>query len=208
MAVLDAGPALTFLARKDTTKILLQGLGRAGFSSPETVRDEVLRKSAQTKTLGTAAAQWRKLESARRIDVLSDNETPALSAAVQRLAAMPMAKRLKQSRDLGELMVVAHASVMAANGQNVAILIQEADGTRMAQQEAARLRHRGAPGSLRVWNTQTVLLRAARSPELPDKATARVVYERMRPLDLALPPIDQTNLLTSDMWTPAPPTQG
>ncbi|GLZ41227.1 hypothetical protein [Actinokineospora sp. NBRC 105648] len=199
--VVDAGPALTFLARKDTTRVLFQGL-RGGFAAPEIVRTEVMRKSREKqRLLGSAANQWQMLENAGRIEVLSDDESVELSVAVQRLCHLPMSQRMQQGKDLGELMVIAHAVVLADAGRDVTVLIQERDGTAMAQQEAARFA-RMAPrrGSIRVWNSETVLLRAAGSPQLPDKSTMRRIYGAMRPLDAALPPIDQTDLLTSSVW--------
>jgi hypothetical protein len=199
--VVDAGPALTFLARKDTTRVLIQGL-RGGFASPETVRTEVMRKCRQKRRLlGAAENQWKVLENAGRIQVLSDDETAELSAAVQRLCNMPMSQRIQQGRDLGELMVIAHAAVLADAGQDVVILIQEHDGTMLARHEAARFA-RLAPrrGTIRVWNSQTVLLRAAGSPQIPDKAVMKDIYEAMRPRDAALPPIEDTDLLTSPIW--------
>ena len=199
--VVDAGPALTFLARKETTRVLVQGL-RGGFASPETVREEVIRKSRQQpKPFGAAKAQWTVLENAGRIDVLSDDETPELSVAVQRLARMPMTQRLQYGKDLGEVMVIAHAAVLAEEGKNVTILIQERDGTALALQEAARIASMsGVTGSIRVWNTETVLLSAVGSQQIPDKKTMKRLYLGMRPLDAALPPINETELITSSVW--------
>lgn len=47
--IIDAGPALTFLARKDTTRILYAGLGDVSLLAPEQVEREVIRKSRQQK---------------------------------------------------------------------------------------------------------------------------------------------------------------
>jgi hypothetical protein len=114
-AIIDAGPALTFLARKDTTNVLLQGL-RGGLVAPEIVHTEVIRKSRQKPSLRTAKTRWATLRNAGWIELLSDDETPALSAAVQRLCGMPMGRRIQQGKDLGELMVIAHAAVLAEAG--------------------------------------------------------------------------------------------
>lgn len=204
--IIDAGPALTFLARNDTTKVLFQGLredsGIRRLFAPETVRGEVARKSRQKrKLLGAAENKWKMLEQAGRIEVLLDDETPELSAAVQRLCTMPMSVRMRQRKDLGELMVIAHAAVLAEAGEKVTILIQERDGTAMARRESDRVTRLPKAGVLNVWDTQTVLLRAAGSPEVPDKPTMERLYNAMRPLDAALVPIEQTNLLTSPVWT-------
>jgi hypothetical protein len=203
--IVDAGPALTFLARNDTTKALLQGLRglspEPGFAAPETVRDEVMRKSSQKRELRAAASKWTILENANRIEILPDDETEELSIAVQRLSNMPMTERLTQRKDLGEIMVIAHASVLADAGHPVTILIEERDGTALARKEAARFtRMPPSRGRIQVLNTEQVLLRAIDSPEIPDKATMKAPYNAMRPLDAALPPLEQTSLLTSARW--------
>jgi hypothetical protein len=111
-----------------------------------------------------------------------------------------MSERMRQQQDLGELLVIAHAAVRAAAGDDVAVLIQERNGTAMAYNEARRIKSLGGTGHLRVWDTQTILLRAAGSAPLPDKGTMKTVYERMLSLDAALPPIRETNLLSGEVW--------
>ncbi len=200
-AIIDAGPALTFLARKETTRILYVGLGTADLLAPEQVEHEVIRKSRKEKRrFGAAEATWKKIVHAKRLTVLPDDESPELAAAVQRLCLMPMSERMRQQKDLGELLVIAHAAVRAEAGEDVAVLIQERSGTAMAHNEAHRINNLKGTGRLRVWNTQTILLRAAGSTHLPDKAKMRTIYESMLPLDAALPPICETNLLTAAVW--------
>jgi hypothetical protein len=208
-AIIDAGPALTFLARKDTTRILFVGLGTADLLAPEQVQDEVIRKSRTDKRrFGAAEATWKKVVSANRLTVLPDDETPELAAAVQRLCLMPMSERIRQLQDLGELLVIAHAAVRADAGEDVAVLIQERNGTTMAYNEVRRINKLGGRGRLRVWNTQTILLRATGSAHLPDKATMKTIYDRMLPLDAALPPINETDLLTAAVWEKIEATHG
>jgi hypothetical protein len=149
-AIIDAGPALTFLARKDTTRILYAGLGRADLLAPTQVEREVIRKSRQEKRrFGAAEATWNTIVAANRLTVLPDDETAELAAAVQRLCLMPMSERMRQQQDLGELLVIAHAAVRAEAGDDVAVLIQERNGTAMAYNEApphqAPRRHRSSP---------------------------------------------------------------
>jgi hypothetical protein len=202
-AIIDAGPALTFLARKDTTRILYAGLGTSRLYAPEQVEREVIRKSRKEKRrFGTAEATWKKVVDAKRLTVLADDETADLAAAVQRLCRMPMSQRMRHQQDLGELMVIAHAAVRAEAGQDVAILIQERDGTAMAHNESRRITALAGEGRLRVWNTQTILLRAAGTSHLPDRASMKAIYGHMRPLDAALPPIEETTLLTAVNWNP------
>lgn len=200
-AIIDAGPALTFLARKDTTRILYTGLGTVDLLAPEQVEREVLRKSRQDKKrFGAAEAAWKKIVAANRLTVLPDDETAELSAAVQRLCRMPMSLRMRQQKDLGELLVIAHAAVRAEAGDDVAILIQERNGTAMAQNEALRITRLEGAGRLRVWDTQTILLRAIGGAHLPDRATMKSTYASMQSLDAALPPISTTDLLAEEIW--------
>lgn len=198
--VIDAGPCLNFLAA-NAERILLGTLGAV--SSPETVRDEVLRKADREPRFTPAATTWRKLER-RWIEVLSDDDTPELSAVVQRITALPLAERLRQARDLGETMVIAHAVVAAEAGASVTVLIDEHRGAQLAAQEARRLERLRADGhscgSITIASTLTVLARAAGTTHLPDRGEMRRVYERMRGLDDGLVDITQTDLLAPSTW--------
>ncbi|WP_050671373.1 PIN domain-containing protein [Luteipulveratus halotolerans] len=159
------------------------------------------RKSRQDKhRFGAVEATWNRVVSAGRLTILSDDQTPELATAVQRLSFMPISERLRRQKDLGELLVIAHAAVKAEAGHDVAVLIQEKDGTAMAHHEAGRLTRIMGAGRLRVWDTTTILRRAARSDSLPDRTAMKAVYEQMRGLDLALPPIAETGLLDDRLW--------
>jgi hypothetical protein len=75
---------------------------------------------------------------------------------------VPMAERLKQAKDLGEILVLAHAAVCAESGLDVVVLIDDGGGAKLAAIEASRL-HRlrglGRPvGTLSLLNKQTDLL--------------------------------------------------
>lgn len=66
--VIDAGPGLNFLSI-NKERLLIAVLGP--LSAPETVRDEVLRKSRQDDRFRAAATVWRKLTD-RWIEILPD----------------------------------------------------------------------------------------------------------------------------------------
>jgi hypothetical protein len=55
-------------------------------------------------------------------------------------------------------------------------------------------------GSIKLASTLTVLRRAAGGQHIPDKATMRAIYARLRCLDDGLPPIECTNLLAPADW--------
>jgi len=198
--IIDAGPGLNFLSI-NKERLLINVLGP--LSAPEAVRDEVLRKSQNDPRFSAAATVWRKL-TPTWIQILPDAVTPELSKVVTRISRQPMQARLKHSKDLGETMVIAHAVVAAERGDTVIVLIDDGPGARLATSEIrrlARLRSAGgAVGSISLVNTLAVLQRAAGGKYLPDKATMRDTYQRLRRLDDGLPPIETTNLLSGNLW--------
>jgi hypothetical protein len=153
---------------------------------------------------GAAATVWRKL-APRWIEVLSDDETPELAAVVGRVTRLPMLERLKDPKDLGEIMVIAHAVVAAESGATVTVLIDDGQGARIATSEIGRLQRLrssgGAVGSIRLASTLTILERAAGSQHIPDRAAMREIYQRLRGLDDGLRPLETTNLLSSALWS-------
>lgn len=198
--IIDAGPGLNFLSA-NRERLLISVLGP--LSAPETVQDEVLRKSAHDSRFRAAAATWRKL-TPRWIEILSDDATPELAAVVQRISGLPIDQRKRQAKDLGETMVIAHAVVAAEAGQTVTVLIDDGTGARIAAAEIhrlERLRSSGSSvGSITLASTLTVLEKAAGTDQLPDRAAMRDTYKRLYELDDGLPPIEQTKLLSQSLW--------
>jgi hypothetical protein len=199
--IIDAGPSLNFLSiRKE--RLLIGVLGQ--LSAPETVQSEVLRKSRQDERFRAAETVWRKL-TPTWMQILSDDQTPELAAAVHRITRQTMTERMRHPKDLGETMVIAHAVVAAESGESVTVLIDDGPGARIATSEIYRLKRLQASGrdvgSIRLASTLTVLERAAGSPHIPDKATMRGIYEQLRGLDDGLLPIEKTNLMSSALWT-------
>jgi hypothetical protein len=64
-----------------------------------------------------------------------DDVTPELATVVQRISGLPMAERMKHAKDLGEIMVIAHAVVAAESGQSVTVLIDDGPGAAIAMSE-------------------------------------------------------------------------
>jgi hypothetical protein len=200
--IIDAGPSLNFLSI-NKERLLIGVLG--AISAPETVEIEVLRKSAQDLRFRAAAPAWRKL-TPKWIQVLPDDPTPELAQAVHRITRQPMNERLRQPRDLGETMVIAHAVVAAEAGADVIVLIDDGPGAKTATLEIRRLdrlRIRDSMvGTIKLVSTLTILERAAGTQHIPDKAAMRDIYRRLRGLDDGLPLIDKTDLLTTFRWKP------
>lgn len=199
--IIDAGPGLNFLSI-NKERLLIAVLGP--LSAPETVRDEVLRKSGRDDRFRAAATVWRKLTN-RWIEILPDDVTPELATVVQRISGLPMAERMKYAKDLGEIMVIAHAVVAAESGRAVTVLIDDGPGAAIAASEIRRLGRLSASersvGSMTLASTLTVLGRAAGSEHLPDRAAMRDTYRRLRELDDGLPPIEKSGLLSDTLWS-------
>jgi len=199
--IIDAGPALNFLSI-NKERLLIAVLGP--LSAPETVQDEVFRKSQQDGRFRPAATVWRKL-TPRWIQILSDDATLELATVVQRISGLPMDERRRQAKDLGETMVIAHAVVAAESGQSVTILMDDGPGAVVATSEISRLRRLSSSGhtvgSITLASTLTVLGRAAGTEHLPDRAAMRDTYNRLRGLDDGLPPIENTDLLAPKLWS-------
>jgi hypothetical protein len=198
--IIDAGPGLNFLSI-NKERLLIAVLGP--LSAPETVQEEVLRKSQQDDRFRAAATAWQKL-TPRWIQILPDDATPELATVVQRVSGLPIDQRKTQAKDLGETMVIAHAVVAAESGQAVTILMDDGSGAKIATFEIGRLqrvRSSGRPvGSITLAGTLTVLGRAAGTEHLPDRSAMRDTYTRLRGLDDGLPPIETTNLLSPELW--------
>lgn len=202
--IVDAGPALNFFSIKKE-RVLLDAIG--SIAAPEIVADEIRRKARQDARFRAAIEVWAKLAQTSWLDVLSDAVTPELAETVQRITSTPMAERLRQSKDLGEVMVLAHAAVRADSGQDVVVLVDDAGGTRLAAIEAARLQRLRAQGrcvgTLGLLNTQLVLERGAGRKYLPDRNAMRRIYAQLRECDDGLVEIKQTDLLSKRVWANA-----
>ncbi|WP_112249020.1 PIN domain-containing protein [Kribbella monticola] len=199
--IVDAGPALNFFSI-NAERLLIDAIGK--IAVPETVAGEIKGKARQDPRFRVAADVWAKLERTAWLEVLSDDATPELAAAVQRISKVPMAERVTRAKDLGEIMVLGHAAVRAEGGTDVVVLIDDGRGAELAALESARLlrlQRLGRPvGSLSLMNTHAVLERAAGRRYLPDQRTMRQIYDRLRRCDDGLVDIKQTDLLSKRIW--------
>lgn len=202
--IVDAGPALNFFAAGQH-RLFFQCMG--GVSVPETVRDEVLGKAARDGRFQHAQRVVSKLPE-RLWNVLPDTVTNDLNQVIVRLERMPMDERLRTRRDLGETMVIAHAVVAAQKGQEVWILIDEIRGTRVAFAEKRRLERLRlsdpSVGALKIISTEQVLEVAVSRGLIENRGSMRKIYGQIRRLDDGLPPIENTRLLTKDLWRVPP----
>lgn len=203
--VIDAGPALNFLS-SGHGRILIGVVGK-GLCAPETVDNEVRRKSATDPRMTAVASNWQKLIAAGRLQVLSDDPTPELQAASAIVLghSVPLHIRQQQAKDLGETMVMIHAMAKAMAGVDVSIIIDDQRGAQEAsrmRRTLERSRRAGKPyGVVELHSTETVLVAAVQLGLIPDRATLKDVYSRLRSFDDGLTCIEQTGLLSDSVWT-------
>lgn len=198
--IIDAGPGLNFLSiHQESPHRSLGEIECSGGCAERGVHKVAAGRAFPSCCDGLAEADPRWLR------VLSDDETPELAAVVQRITYQPLAERLKRPKDLGEVMVIAHAVVAAEAGQEVTVLIDDGQGAQTATAEINRLeriRRSGRPvGSIKLVSTLTVLERAVQKEYIAGRADMRRLYQRLRELDDGLPPIEATSLLSPALWT-------
>ena len=189
--LLDAGPSLNFLA-VGQENILIQVAASRGLqlAAPAKVDREIIGMCKDPRFSRTAASgTWDKLKSAHRVIVLDDEVVEdAFTAAVTRISGKPAEERKRDPRSLGEIMVLAHASVRVQQGQTVFVLMDERDGRRRAGLEDDWLVRCEAPGKLVLWNTRQVLRDAATKPDMITGGLAwETVYKQMTKFDDGLP---------------------
>lgn len=190
--LLDAGPCLNFLAvRQENVLIQLAAFYDLELAAPQRVDDEVegmVRDSRFTKT--RVLTTWRTLKGPGRLRILNDGlETQEFAEAVARTdQRVPARDRVRQRRNLGEILVLAHASVLAQRGEQVFVLIDESDGRRRANDEQRWLSRRGASGALMLWNTPRDLHETASHPGwIRNDLTWEAVYDQMTKFGDGLP---------------------
>jgi len=190
--LLDAGPSLNFLA-VGQQNILVQAASSQNLqlTAPERVDTEVEGMANDSRFRRTAVRRtWRTLKASGRLLILSDSLTSQdLTTAVTRISGMAAKDRIRSGKSLGEIMVLAHASVYAHQGQQVFVLMDDSDGRRRAKAEQEWLKRQNAPGRLDLWSTPQVLREAARHQGWIDgDLTWESVYDGMRRFDDGLPP--------------------
>lgn len=198
--IIDAGPGLNFFSL-NKERLLIAALG--ALATPEAVWDEIARKARRDRRFEAAGRALNKLNE-NYLKILSDDATEPLERAVRRICNQSLGERKRTSKDFGETMVVAHASVMAENGDDVYVLIDERQGSLLAAREDRRLQRLQANGlevgQIRLVHSTTVLSRMAGTEHIPDRGEMRKLYMRMRELDDGLEPLENTNLMKLPCW--------
>ena len=133
---------------------------------------------------------WATLKNSGRVLILPDElTTQAFTDAVTRISGMPACDRVREKKRLGEIMVLAHASVYVQHGQDVFVLIDDGDGRRRASREMEWLRRQGHKKRLTLWSTRRVLQEAGRREGWIKRGlTWKQVYDQMIDYDDGLLP--------------------
>lgn len=199
--IIDAGPALNFFASHQE-RLLYRVLG--SLSCPETVVAEIERKAARDRRFAPAQAVLRKQPDRLWRKLYDSAEDSELVACVERITKMPFSERMKQRKDRGELMVIAHAVVLAESGAEVFVIVDDGDGRRFAAREQERLnrmrRSDATVGKIFVIGTVDIVGRAVKQGFIETKSDLQKVYAKLKELDDGLVPIRDTGLLEPKFW--------
>lgn len=190
--LLDAGPSLNFLA-VGQENILVQAAvsQQLQLAVPARVDSEIIGMARSSRFARTGVhTVWARLKAAQRVEVLPDELiTQPFIDAVTRISGMPAKSRVRDRNSLGEIMVLAHASVYVQQGADVFVLMDEADGRQRARREMGWLQRQGCSSLLTLWSTRRVLQEAGRRADwIKGGKTWEQVYDAMTPFDDGLRP--------------------
>lgn len=190
--LLDAGPSLNFLA-VGQENILIQAARSQNLrlATPERVDTEITGMARSPRFTRTkVATTWARLKMSRHVQILSDDlTTTRFIDAVTRISGMQAQSRMRDPKSLGEIMVLAHASVYAQQGGDVFVLIDDNDGRRRAGREAMWLRRQERVGTFTLWSTRQVVQEAGRRTDwIKGPQTWEQVYDAMTAFDDGLRP--------------------
>lgn len=199
ITILDAGPCITFCAaaKQDLLIDVLQR-GSNQLHVPDVVNDEVSNRGSNRRDFpATTVPNWKWLVDHDCIGIfdstVSSEDAEALSVAVKKLTGTPLAERLTQSRDLGEIMVIAHAMVRKDRGEVVFVVIDEYRGQQLASKFG-----------IEVIDTEWILSSAVKRGLIADRGEMKKIYSTLRKYDAGLVHIDQTALLKNALWAQKP----
>ncbi|XAS73656.1 hypothetical protein VUN82_07425 [Micrococcaceae bacterium Sec5.1] len=199
ITILDAGPCITFCAAsKQALLVAVLQRGSNQLHVPDVVDDEVGNRGSNRRDFppGTVS-NWRLLTEHEHVGILdssvSSDDAGALSDAVKKLSGTPLAERLTNTKDLGEILVIAHAMVRKDRGEEVYVVIDEHRGQKLATQFG-----------IKVIDTAWILGSAVARGLIADRGEMRKTYDNLRKYDAGLIHIEQTYLLTKGLWARKP----
>lgn len=198
ITVIDAGPTLNFLCSGQIGLLLsvLDGL-HTQLVMPAEVEAEVIRKSNERGGSSKFAGAAKKLDSqvrGTRISVLPSSVTDqSLMQQVQRVAGTPFQERVKTSKDLGEVMVVAQVLRLQQDGKRVIALIDDNGGRRLANRY-----------HVQALTTVDVLELAVRMRLVSNRGEMREIYDKLARYDDGLASFETTRLNAKSLYRQSP----
>ncbi|MBG0738890.1 hypothetical protein IV500_05570 [Paeniglutamicibacter antarcticus] len=199
ITILDAGPCITFCAAaKQSLLVEVLQRGSNQIRVPDVVNDEVSNRGSNRRDFPPITVlNWAWLVEHDRIEVVdssvSSEDAEALSVAVKKLTGTPLAERLTESQDLGEILVIAHAMVRKDRGEVVFVVIDEWRGQQLASKFG-----------IKVIDTAWILSSAVVRGLIADRGEMKKTYDALRKYDSGLVHIDQTALLKPALWAQKP----
>jgi len=182
ISIIDAVCCVYFCAAGKCSLLIsiLTGLGME-ILIPAEVEREVLRKR-----MGQIQAQWPRLRSSSRVQIL-DELSPSdirsdVVATVARVRGTSTQLALSVSRDLGEAVVIGHAKVLADAGHEVYVVIDDQGGQTLASSEG-----------LDVLAVEDLLIAAVQLGLLAPERL-RKTYEDLLPFGSGLPTWDASTM--------------
>lgn len=202
ITILDAGPCITFCAAaKQNLLIEVLQRGSNQLHVPDVVNDEVSNRGSNRRDFPPKTVlNWQWLVDHDQIGIfdstVSSEDAEELAVAVKKLTGTPLAERLTQSRDLGEIMVIAHAMVRKDRGEVVFVVIDEYRGQQLASKFG-----------IEVIDTEWILSSAVKRGLIADRGEMKKIYDVLRQYDAGLVHITQTTLLQKSLWDQQPPSR-
>lgn len=181
ITIIDAGPSLNFfsIGRAGLLLGVLESIS-ARIALPEDVDDEIRRKAGGVPRFSKSAGalDWAlKSDRLLRLDSRSGQDIE-LDKNVARIVGVPFERRPQRGKDLGEMMVIAHAKTLQGQGKNVIVLIDDGGGQQLA-----------ANHQVAYITTIRILQVAARLGLIQNWGEMRELYMKMEPLDDGLPTV-------------------
>jgi predicted nucleic acid-binding protein len=185
LTIFDAGPAVGFSAANQLP-LLIEVFERVRFTRtvPFVVDREVRR---QDKKYSGVAKRWNAAVVSHRIEVLEEvavgRGDQRVALEVARMRDMDLADALRNQRDLGEVLTVAHAVVARNDGLTVAVSIDDSYGARLA--DIARIQN---------IDSVKILELAIKLEIIPSKKDLQKIYTALQKYS-SLPNLNGTGLL-------------
>jgi hypothetical protein len=183
--ILDAVCCVHFVAA-NRQRVLLAILEDMGLQLlvPEEVCDEVKGKDANYPGL---RARWSRFERSSKVTILPrldpNDLDPYNQAVTSRFAALrgiPAAAALRQSKDRGEYVVVAHAGELQAEGRTVYALLDDRGGQALAA---------SGPDPIEILDLEALLEHGhrARLDDLARKSDVKGLWNELRRYGVLVP---------------------